>query len=127
MFLVSYFNCISTCNSKIYIRTYLYFYILANSKACTQKLFQTLLLHPSLYSIAKNTLHISYLKYKIHPFSYKLNFFENINSFLKSNSLFMSHSFHIYERLLCIAILQFCICSCMSDKIKNATSVYTNE
>ena len=60
---MDYFNCISTCNSKIYTRTYLCFYILAKCKACTQKVFQTLLLHPSMYSIAKNSLRIFYLIY----------------------------------------------------------------
>ena len=49
--------------AKIYIRTYLYFYILAKCKACTLKLFQTLLLHLSMYSIEQNTLSISYLEH----------------------------------------------------------------
>ena len=109
--------------AKIYIRTYLYFYILAKCKACTQKLFQTLLLHPSMYSIVQNTLNISYLEHskilRVYTENYeKLLTMKNIFIIFNSLLSICSSSISIFERLLCIGILQFCICPCIAYRNK---------
>ena len=119
--------------AKIYIRTYLYFYILAKCKACTQKLFQTLLLHPSMYSIVQNTLNMC-LTWNIPKFCEFIQKNMKIYSLRKMSSLFLIHYF-LFVVVLFLFLNDFCaLVYCnfafvrvQLIEVKNASSVYTTE